>query len=120
MSIGEFDHRKLQLRLRCLVCGVLDSDEVSVPGGASGVVDGQPVLVRSNRGEVTGTAKVTAAIRRGVVSIPHGHYGVNVNLLSDKDVIDPVTGMVCFHALCSCLKTSSSERCSMANFAASA
>ena len=62
--------------------------------GASGVVDGQAVVVRSNRGHLTGTARVDAAIRRGVVSIPHGHYGANVNLLSDKDVLDPVTGMV--------------------------
>ena len=62
--------------------------------GASGVIDGQRVVVRSHRGELTGTAKVDAGIRRGVVSIPHGHYGANVNMLSDKDVIDPVTGMV--------------------------
>ena len=61
---------------------------------AAGVVDGQAVVVRSNRGELTGTAKVDPGIRRGVVSVPHGHYGVNVNLLSDKDVVDPVTGMV--------------------------
>jgi anaerobic selenocysteine-containing dehydrogenase len=60
----------------------------------SGVVDGQPVVVRSARGELTGIAKVDPGIRRGVVSIPHGHHGANVNLLSDKDVIDPVTGMV--------------------------
>jgi anaerobic selenocysteine-containing dehydrogenase len=60
----------------------------------AGVLDGQPVVVRSHRGELTGTAKVDPAIRRGVVSVPHGHYDTNVNLLSDKDVIDPVTGMV--------------------------
>jgi anaerobic selenocysteine-containing dehydrogenase len=60
----------------------------------AGVADGQPVLVRSRRGEVIGTARVDPAIRRGVVSMPHGHYGANVNHLSDKDVIDPVTGMV--------------------------
>jgi anaerobic selenocysteine-containing dehydrogenase len=28
------------------------------------------------------------------VGVYHGHHGANVNLLSDKDVIDPVTGMV--------------------------
>jgi len=28
------------------------------------------------------------------VSIPHGHHSTNVNVLTDKDVIDPVTGMV--------------------------
>jgi hypothetical protein len=26
--------------------------------------------------------------------VPHGHYSANVNLLTDKDVIDPITGMV--------------------------
>jgi anaerobic selenocysteine-containing dehydrogenase len=57
-----------------------------------------PVVVRGNRGAVTGTAKVDPAIRRGVVSMPHGHHDANVNLLSDKDVIDPVTGMVRYSA----------------------
>ena len=61
---------------------------------ATGVVDGQPVLVRTDRGQLIGTAKVDPAIRRGAVSIPHGHHGSNVNVLTDKDVIDPVTGMV--------------------------
>ena len=60
----------------------------------SGVDDGQPVLVRSKRGQLTGTAKVDPSIRRGVVSIPHGHHTINVNVLTDKDAIDLVTGMV--------------------------
>ncbi|MFI5048053.1 MAG: molybdopterin-dependent oxidoreductase [Acidimicrobiia bacterium] len=60
----------------------------------AGVVDGRPVVVRTGRGQLTGTAKVDAAIRRGVVSVPHGHHGANVNALTDKDDIDPVTGMV--------------------------
>jgi len=60
----------------------------------SSVVDGQQVVVRSERGQLIGIAKIDPAIRRGVVAIPHGHYGANVNQLSDKDVIDPVTGMV--------------------------
>ena len=60
----------------------------------AGVRDGQPVVVRTDRGEITGTAKVGDAIRRGAVSVPHGHYQANVNLLTDKDVIDPITGMV--------------------------
>jgi anaerobic selenocysteine-containing dehydrogenase len=58
------------------------------------VIDGQPVVVRTNRGELTGTAKVDPTIRRGVVSIPHGHYGANVNRMTDKDALDPITGMV--------------------------
>ena len=60
----------------------------------SGVVDGQRVVVRTERGHLTGTAKVDPAIRRGALSVPHGHHGVNVNALTDKDVVDPVTGMV--------------------------
>jgi anaerobic selenocysteine-containing dehydrogenase len=62
--------------------------------GEAGVIDGQPVVVRTSRGQLTGTAKVDPAIRRGVVSIPHGHHGANVNALTDKDVIDALTGMV--------------------------
>jgi len=69
---------------------LLHPDDASV----AGVVDGEPVVVRNDRGQLTGTAKVDPAIRRGVVSVPHGHHGANVNLLTDKDVIDPVTGMV--------------------------
>ena len=60
----------------------------------AGVADGQPVVVRTDRGALTGTAKVDPTIRRGVVSIPHGHHDVNVNVLTDKNVVDPVTGMV--------------------------
>ena len=62
--------------------------------GEANVIDGQPVVVRTNRGQSTGTAKVDAAIRRGVVSIPHGHHHTNVNVLTDKNDIDPITAMV--------------------------
>ncbi len=64
----------------------------------AGVVDGDPVVVRTDRGQITGTAKVDPLIRRGVVSIPHGHHDANVNLLTDKDVVDTVTGMVRYSA----------------------
>jgi anaerobic selenocysteine-containing dehydrogenase len=60
---------------------------------AAGLVDGEAVVVRSKRGEMVGVAKVDPSIRRGVVSVPHGHQGANVNLLTDKDDIDLVTGM---------------------------
>jgi anaerobic selenocysteine-containing dehydrogenase len=60
----------------------------------AGVVDGQTVLVRSERGQLSVIARVDRAIRRGAVSIPHGHYATNVNVLTDKDDIDPITGMV--------------------------
>jgi anaerobic selenocysteine-containing dehydrogenase len=66
---------------------------------AAGVVDGGAVLVRSARGELTGVAKVDDGIRRGVVSIPHGHHDANVNALTDKDVLDTLTGMVRYSAI---------------------
>jgi anaerobic selenocysteine-containing dehydrogenase len=60
----------------------------------AGVADGAPVIVRSARGELVGIAKVDPMIRRGAVSVPHGHHDANVNCLTDHDVLDTVTGMV--------------------------
>ena len=60
---------------------------------AAGVADGQPVIVRSASGELTGTAHVDPAIRRGAVSVPHGYEEANVNLLTSHRAADPVTGM---------------------------
>jgi anaerobic selenocysteine-containing dehydrogenase len=60
---------------------------------AAGIADGQQVAVRSAHGELVGIAKVDASIRRGAVSVPHGHQGANVNRLTGKDEIDLVTGM---------------------------
>jgi len=69
---------------------ILHPDDATV----AGAVNGQAVVVRTDRGQLVGRAKVDASIRRGVVSVPHGHHGANVNVLTDKDVLDPVTGMV--------------------------
>jgi anaerobic selenocysteine-containing dehydrogenase len=60
---------------------------------AAHVADGEAVVVRSAHGELTGIARVDPSIRPGAVSVPHGHQGANVNLLTSKDTIDPVTGM---------------------------
>ena len=49
--------------------------------------------MRSEYGELTGVAKMDATVRRGAVSVPHGHAGANVNLLTSKDDIDVVTGV---------------------------
>jgi anaerobic selenocysteine-containing dehydrogenase len=59
----------------------------------AGLSNGQPLIVRSVHGEMSGVAKVDPSIRRGAVSVPHGHAGANVNLLTSKDDIDLVTGM---------------------------
>jgi anaerobic selenocysteine-containing dehydrogenase len=61
---------------------------------AAGVADGLPLVVRSDRAELVGVVKIEPSIRPGVVSIPHGHERANVNLLTNKDHIDVVTGMV--------------------------
>ena len=50
--------------------------------------------MRTSRGEVCLTAKVDAAIRRGVASIPHGHEAANVNYLTSVEQVDKMTGMV--------------------------
>jgi anaerobic selenocysteine-containing dehydrogenase len=60
---------------------------------AAGVTDDQKLIVRSEHGELTGVARVDASVRRGAVSVPHGHAAANVNLLTSKDDIDLVTGM---------------------------
>lgn len=60
---------------------------------AAGVADGQRVIVRSDRGELVGVARVDGSIRRGVVSVPHGHERANVNFLTDIRKVDPLTGM---------------------------
>ena len=60
---------------------------------AAGVSDEQRLIVRSALGKLTGVARVDASVRRGAVSVPHGHAGANVNLLTSKDDIDLVTGM---------------------------
>ncbi len=61
---------------------------------AHGIVHGQQVRVRSDAGEIELIANVSATIRRGVVSIPHGHETANVNLLTSVEHVDAMTGMV--------------------------
>jgi anaerobic selenocysteine-containing dehydrogenase len=63
-------------------------------GASAGIINGHNVTVRSASGELTGIAKIDDTIRRGAVSIPHGHHDANVNRLTNKDDIDVVTGMV--------------------------
>jgi anaerobic selenocysteine-containing dehydrogenase len=75
--------------------------------GRLGVTDGAPVRVKGAGGEVVVPAEVTDAVRRGVVSLPHGwghdrpgtrlrhaaaDPGVNVNQLLDGSLLDPLSG----------------------------
>ena len=61
--------------------------------GENGIENGQSIIVRSPRGEVTGTVKFDPGMRRGVVSFPHGHERANVNFLTDSQAADRLTGM---------------------------
>jgi anaerobic selenocysteine-containing dehydrogenase len=71
------------------------------------VQNGQAVRIRSEVGELLAPAELTDTIMRGVVSLPHGYghdrpgttqrvaaanAGVNVNLLTDAQSIDPLSG----------------------------
>lgn len=79
-----------------------------------GVADGEPVRVRSATGAVTAPAETTDALRRGVVSLPHGWGhdapgtrlsvaaglpGVSANSLTDDAVLDPVSGNAVFNGI---------------------
>ena len=65
----------------------------------SGIVDGAEVRVRSAHGEVRGPVCVDEAVGRGHVSVPHGWGDTNVNLLTSKDDVDPITGMPLYSGL---------------------
>jgi anaerobic selenocysteine-containing dehydrogenase len=72
-----------------------------------GVGDGQEILVQSKVGTLKVTAALTEYIMPGVVSLPHGwghdkkgmkisvasaHPGINVNELTDENVLDELSG----------------------------
>jgi anaerobic selenocysteine-containing dehydrogenase len=72
-----------------------------------GVADGAPVRVTSRVGSIVAPAEITDAIRPRVVSLPHGwghnvpgtrqsvaqeFAGVNSNVLTDHEAIDPLSG----------------------------
>ena len=72
-----------------------------------GLVDGEPARVSSRVGTVEVPVEVTEDVMPGVVSIPHGwghdgpgvelrvaraHAGVNANVLTDGEVLEPLSG----------------------------
>ena len=59
-----------------------------------GLADGQPVRIASDHGSTVGPVDVTAAIRPGVVSLPHGWDAPGVNRLTSATAdVEPLTGM---------------------------
>jgi len=72
-----------------------------------GLMNGGAASIKSRVGAVVAPVEVTAAIRQGVVSLPHGwghgmpgtrlgvaaeYAGVNSNVLSDHESMDPLSG----------------------------
>ena len=79
-----------------------------------GVVTGSPLRIASRVGEVHVPAEVTDTVRVGVVSLPHGwghgvagthmsiaaeKAGVNSNILTDDEAIDPLSGNAVLSAI---------------------
>jgi anaerobic selenocysteine-containing dehydrogenase len=83
-------HLNSQLDFLDEVCEVIVHPDDAI---AAGVVDGQPVIVRSAQGELVGLAKVDPSTRAGAVSVPHGRQRANANALTCENDIDPTTGM---------------------------
>lgn len=75
-----------------------------------GIVDAEPVLVRSARGAVRFIARVTERIKPGVVHCTHGCNSANVNELTDDRHLDPISGFPPFKsALCEVEKLSGAQ-----------
>jgi anaerobic selenocysteine-containing dehydrogenase len=79
-----------------------------------GVAHGDPVEIRSRVGKVVAPVSITADIRCGVVSLPHGwghdtdgamlsvasqRPGVNSNILADDEAFDPLSGNAVLNAI---------------------
>jgi len=64
-----------------------------------GIADEDLVMIESLRGSIEMKAKLTEDIHPRVVSIQHGWSQANVNLLTDDEARDPVSGFVSFKSL---------------------
>ena len=56
------------------------------------ITDGEIVVIETKKGSIKVKAKVTEDIAPQVVSIPHGWAQANVNILTDLDLREPITG----------------------------
>lgn len=66
---------------------------------AMGIEDGEYVIVESQRGGIELKAKLSTEIHPDVISIPHGWEEANVNLLTDNEKLDPITGFPPYRSL---------------------
>jgi anaerobic selenocysteine-containing dehydrogenase len=68
-------------------------------GEMLGVEDGATVSISTSAGSIVLPARFDARYRRGVVSVPHGFGGTNINRLTSVDDIDFLSGMVTLSAI---------------------
>ena len=64
--------------------------------GAHGIADKQKVRISTASGQIVLEARIDPGMRRGVASIAHGHLEGNVNVLTSKRQIDPISGMALY------------------------
>lgn len=57
-----------------------------------GIEDGKEMIVETKEGSIKIKAKVTPEIAERVVSVPHGWEEANVNVLTSKELRDPILG----------------------------
>jgi anaerobic selenocysteine-containing dehydrogenase len=63
---------------------------------ARGISDGDRVRAHNAQGSIELVARIDPGLRRGVASLAHGHLAGNVNLLTSKAAIDPISGMALY------------------------
>ena len=89
-------NRRMNSALRDIGHGIEDEALWVHPDDAGPITDGQRVTLRTSRGDIEATARLTRDIAPGAVSVPHGLAHQNVNRLTDSSVnaVDPLTGMI--------------------------
>ncbi len=64
-----------------------------------GLINGEKVNIKTQKGTVKMRLKTNDAMMTGVVSVPHGWGSANINLLTDIETREPVTGYPDFKAI---------------------
>lgn len=59
----------------------------------TGIEEGETVIVETLRGRIELKANLSDEIHPEVIFIPHGWDEANANILSDNEILDPVTGL---------------------------
>lgn len=89
-------HRELEGRGRAAAPALLLHPVDAAPRG---LATGDVAVVATSHGSCTATVEVTDTIRAGVVSLPHGFDGANVNRLTTTAGADPLSGMTVFSGI---------------------